>query len=234
LRELLMQCKAKIRETLPDGLRYGSKLIGKEEAIFSIHFPKDVEALQRAQRRLKFEEFFYIQLRLLKLKLVRQSKFKGMVFHDTSLLTMFYKTHLPFPLTEAQKKVIKEIYGDLKSGQQMNRLLQGDVGSGKTIVGFISMLLVLNGAAQCALMAPTEILAQQHYVGLKRYADLMKIPIALLTGSTRKSARTEIHEGLRSGGLRILIGTHALLEEEVQFHRLGLAVIDEQHRFGVA
>jgi ATP-dependent DNA helicase RecG len=234
LRELLTQSKTRIRETLPEGIRQQKKLIGKEEAIFSIHFPKNIDTLQLAQKRLKFEELFYIQLRLLKLKLVRQNKFKGMVFQDTSLLTNFYKGHLPFPLTEAQKKVIKEIYGDLKSGQQMNRLLQGDVGSGKTIVGFISMLLVLNGGAQCTLMAPTEILAQQHYRGLKKYADLMEIPIALLTGSSRKSDRNKIHEGLRSGTLKILIGTHALLEEEVQFQKLGLAVIDEQHRFGVA
>jgi ATP-dependent DNA helicase RecG len=177
---------------------------------------------------------FYIQLRLLKLKLVRKEKFKGIIFNDASLVTRFYQEHLPFQLTGAQKKVIKEIYADLKSGHQMNRLLQGDVGSGKTIAGFICMLLVVGSGSQCALMAPTEILAQQHYRNLSRYADMMQIPSALLTGSTRKKERAHIHEGLRSGSLKILIGTHALLEEEVQFNRLGLAIIDEQHRFGVS
>jgi ATP-dependent DNA helicase RecG len=233
-RELLAQCKNKIRETLPDPIRRSRKFLSKEEAIFGIHIPKNLTVLAASQYRLKFEEFFYIQLRMLKLKLVRQNKFKGIVFQDTSLLTSFYKQHLPFPLTEAQKKVIKEIYTDLKSGRQMNRLLQGDVGSGKTIVGFISMLLVLNGGAQCALMAPTEILAQQHFANLRKYASLMNISIALLTGSTKRSERNMIHDGLRSGDLKILIGTHALLEEEVQFNLLGMAVIDEQHRFGVA
>ena len=234
MRELLSQCIGKIRETLPEKIRSGKKLISKEEAILNIHLPKNEEVLQAAQFRLKFEEFFYVQLRLLKLRLVRQNKFKGFVFQDTAMLTSFYNNHLPFPLTQAQKKVIKEIYNDLKSGRQMNRLLQGDVGSGKTIVGFISMLLAINSDAQCALMAPTEILAQQHFSNLKKYADTMQIPIALLTGSTRKANRNHIHRGLRDGDLRILIGTHALLEEEVQFKKLGLAVIDEQHRFGVA
>lgn len=234
VRELLLQCRNRVRETLPEPLLRSKSLVSKEEAVFGIHFPADTAQLHAAQYRLKFEEFFYIQLRLLKLKLVRQNKFRGFVFQDTSLLTRFYNHHLPFPLTDAQKKVIKEIYTDLKSGRQMNRLLQGDVGSGKTIVGFICMLLVLNGDAQSALMAPTEILAQQHYLNLKKYADAMEVTIALLTGSTKKAERGVIHEGLRSGGIKILIGTHALLEEEVQFSRLGLAVIDEQHRFGVA
>jgi ATP-dependent DNA helicase RecG len=234
VRELLLQCKNRIRETLPVTLLRERKLISKEEAIFAIHFPKKLEQLQAAQYRLKFEEFFYIQLRLLKMKLVRQNKFRGIVYQDTSLLTVFYNNHLPFPLTNAQKRVIKEIYNDLKSGRQMNRLLQGDVGSGKTIVGFICMLLVLSGDSQSALMAPTEILAQQHFINLKKYADAMNVTISLLTGSTKKAERNEIHKNLRSGNLKILVGTHALLEEVVQFHKLGLAVIDEQHRFGVA
>jgi ATP-dependent DNA helicase RecG len=168
------------------------------------------------------------------MKLVREEKFKGMVFGDTSILTRFYKEHLPFDLTEAQKRVVREIYSDMKSGKQMNRLLQGDVGSGKTIVGFISILLAIGGDAQAALMAPTEILAQQHYANLKKYADKMNISIALLTGSVKKSARKPIHEQLADGSLKILIGTHALLEVEVKFYKLGLAIIDEQHRFGVA
>jgi ATP-dependent DNA helicase RecG len=170
----------------------------------------------------------------LKLKLVRHQKFKGQIFNDTALLTKFYNHHLPFQLTEAQKKVIREIYNDLKTGRQMNRLLQGDVGSGKTIVGFVCMLLAISSGAQCTLMAPTEILAQQHFKGLSQYAGVMNIPISILTGSSKKSERKIIHQGLETGELKILIGTHALLEEEVKFKNLGLAVIDEQHRFGVS
>ncbi len=223
-----------IRETLPAAILHQQTFIGKKEALINIHFPKSLEWLEQAQRRLKFEELFYIQLRLIKMKLVREEKFKGMVFGDTSILTRFYKEHLPFDLTEAQKRVVREIYSDMKSGKQMNRLLQGDVGSGKTIVGFISILLAIGGDAQAALMAPTEILAQQHYANLKKYADKMNISIALLTGSVKKSARKPIHEQLADGSLKILIGTHALLEVEVKFYKLGLAIIDEQHRFGVA
>lgn len=232
--ELLVLAKDKLRETLPSKLIERHSFVSKKEAILNIHFPQTNELLLKAQQRLKFEELFYIQLRLLKLKLVRQEKFRGHVLNNASLLTKFYTTHLPFPLTEAQKKVIKEIYGDLKSGRQMNRLLQGDVGSGKTIVGFICMLLAIGSGLQCTLMAPTEILSQQHYRNLKQYADKMDVSIALLTGSTKKSERKEIHKNLQSGALKILIGTHALLEEEVQFYDLGLAIVDEQHRFGVA
>ncbi len=232
--ELLTHARDKIHETLPDALLRQLKLTDKRAAIINIHFPKDHEALTRAQNRLKFEELFFIQLRLLKLKLVRKYKFRGKIFNDVSLLTEFYNTQLLFPLTNAQKRVIKEIYADMRSGQQMNRLLQGDVGSGKTIVAFVCMLIAIGGGSQCALMAPTEILAQQHFKTLSELADAMRIPIALLTGSTKRSDRTSVHEGLRSGTLKILIGTHALLEEEVQFHDLGLAIIDEQHRFGVA
>lgn len=234
MRDLLVLCRDKIRETLPEKILRDEDLTSKRESVVSIHFPRDHEALARAQKRLKFEELFYIQLRLLKLKLVRKEKYRGLVFNGAALVTEFYNNHLPFQLTNAQKKVIKEIYADLKSGHQMNRLLQGDVGSGKTIVGFISMLLVVGSEAQCALMAPTEILAQQHFQNLSRYAAMMRLPTALLTGSTRKKDRAEIHRGLRSGDLKILIGTHALLEEEVQFQKLGLAIIDEQHRFGVS
>jgi ATP-dependent DNA helicase RecG len=200
----------------------------------NIHFPKDNLALASAQKRIKFDELFFIQLKLLRLKHVRHVSFRGQIFSDSSLLTTFYNTHLPFPLTDAQKRVIKEIYADMKSGKQMNRLLQGDVGSGKTIVGFICMLLAIGSGAQCALMAPTEILAQQHYTNLKKHADAMHLPIALLTGSTKKSDRKNIHEGLLNGNIKIIVGTHALLEDPVQFKNLGLAVIDEQHRFGVA
>jgi ATP-dependent DNA helicase RecG len=232
--ELLKGAQAHIRETLPSTLLQRQNLIGKKSSINNIHFPHNLELLAQAQRRLKFEELFFIQLRLIKMKLVRQGKFKGIAFTDTAILTKFYKEYLPFDLTEAQKRVVREIYADMKSGKQMNRLLQGDVGSGKTIVGFICILLAVGGGAQAALMAPTEILAQQHYANLKKYADLMDISIAILTGSVKKSARKPIHEKLADGSLKILIGTHALLEEEVKFNKLGLAIIDEQHRFGVA
>ena len=233
-RELLTMAINHIRETLPDELLEKQRLISKKDALINIHFPKTHQLLAAAQQRLKFEELFYIQLRLIKMKLVRQEKFKGIVFNDVSILTSFYEKHLPFPLTGAQKRVIREIYADMKSGRQMNRLLQGDVGSGKTIVAFICMLLVIGSDAQAALMAPTEILAQQHYANLKKYADLMGLSISLLTGSTKKKARTELHYRLETGELKILIGTHALIEDGVKFNRLGLAVIDEQHRFGVA
>ena len=235
LQRLLLQlAEQKIRETLPAQLLADYRLITKRQALINIHFPANHDMLAKANFRLKFEELFYVQLRLLKLKLARVDKFKGKAFHDTELLTQFYKEHLPFDLTDAQKRVIKEIYHDMKSGQQMNRLLQGDVGSGKTIVAFICMLLVVGSGSQAALMAPTEILANQHYVGLREYADKMGLRIALLTGSTKKSERKIIHEYLKSGELNIIVGTHALLEDTVQFKELGLAVVDEQHRFGVA
>jgi ATP-dependent DNA helicase RecG len=232
--EVIRQAGPHIRETLTASLLKSEGLVSKSVAISQIHQPADHQSLAAAQRRLKFEELFYIQLRLLKLKLVRQEKFKGIVFNDAALVTAFYNQHLPFELTGAQKRVIREIYGDMRSGRQMSRLLQGDVGSGKTIVAFICMLVVIGGGFQCALMAPTEILAQQHYAGLKKYADKMSIPIALLTGSVKKSVRDPLHVALKEGVLKILIGTHALLEEDVRFDNLGLAIIDEQHRFGVA
>ncbi|MFN5556459.1 MAG: ATP-dependent DNA helicase RecG [Chryseotalea sp.] len=234
VQELLAQSKNHITETLPSSILKKHELIGKQHAMQNIHFPKDNLALASAQKRIKFDELFFIQLKLLRLKHVRHVSFRGQIFSDSSLLTTFYNTHLPFPLTDAQKRVIKEIYADMKSGKQMNRLLQGDVGSGKTIVGFICMLLAIGSGAQCALMAPTEILAQQHYTNLKKHADAMHLPIALLTGSTKKSDRKNIHEGLLNGNIKIIVGTHALLEDPVQFKNLGLAVIDEQHRFGVA
>jgi len=234
MQDVLRAAIPQIRETLPEYILKQQNLVAKKEALIQIHFPQSHERLAAAQQRLKFEELFYIQLRLLKLKVVRQEKFRGISFSDTSILTKFYNEHLPFALTEAQKRVIKEIYADMKSGKQMNRLLQGDVGSGKTIVAFICILLVIGSDAQAALMAPTEILAQQHYANLKKYADKMDIPIALLTGSVKKKDRKPIHESLENGKLKILIGTHALLEEEVKFNKLGLAIIDEQHRFGVA
>jgi ATP-dependent DNA helicase RecG len=234
IQELLVLSRERIRETLPASLIHDQKLLSKKESILNIHFPQNQELLAQARLRLKFEELFYVQLRLLKMKLVRMEKFKGMVFNDVTLLTRFYNEHLPFALTQAQKKVIKEIYADLRSGKQMNRLLQGDVGSGKTIVGFICMLLAIGSHTQTALMAPTEILAIQHFNNLSKFASRMQLSIELLTGSTKKAQRKIIHEHLLNGTLNILIGTHALLEEVVQFQNLGLAIIDEQHRFGVA
>lgn len=223
-----------IKESLSREIRERYTLVGKMEALENIHFPKGRNILRAAQYRLKFEEFFYLQLRLIKLKLTRAEKFRGQVFSSTKILTDFYNNHLPFDLTDAQKKVIREIYSDLKSGKQMNRLIQGDVGSGKTIVSFICMLVVIGNGGQTALMAPTEILADQHYKGLKPYADELGLEIAILKGSSKKSERNVISEKLENGSLNILIGTHALIEDTVQFKNLGLAIVDEQHRFGVA
>jgi ATP-dependent DNA helicase RecG len=223
-----------IRETLPIEIIQQFKLISKQEALYHIHLPQSENWLHQARRRLKFEELFYNQLRLIKQNLVRKSAFPGQIFSSAALLTTFYKEHLPFSLTEAQKKVIREIFEDMRSGNQMNRLLQGDVGSGKTIVAFISMLLAIDNGTQACLLAPTEILADQHFQGLKKFADLLGVSIAKLTGSVKKKDRVEIHEGLVSGTLNILVGTHAIFEDVVQFKNLGLCIIDEQHRFGVA
>jgi len=233
-KSLLEQAYSKIPETLSEELLQQYQLISKRDALKQIHFPSNQGMLSKAQYRLKFEEFFYLQLRLLMLKLTRSEKFKGQIFNEATLLTEFYKNHLPFDLTNAQKRVIKEIYANMKSGQQMNRLLQGDVGSGKTIVAFICALIAIGGGTQVALMAPTEILATQHFHGLREFADAIGITIELLTGSTKQSKRREIHQQLELGELKILVGTHALLEDVVQFQKLGLAIVDEQHRFGVA
>ncbi len=233
-RALLTLAHPHIRETLPEYLLKKFRLIDKRAALMQIHFPDSPEQLAAASRRLKFEELFYIQLRLLMLKMARQEKSRGLVLNQASLLTEFHNHHLPFQLTEAQKRVIREIYADLKSGRQMNRLLQGDVGSGKTIVAFACMLIAAGSGAQSALMAPTEILAQQHYNNISKLAAPLGLQVALLTGSVKKPERRKIHQQLEDGTLHILIGTHALIEEQVQFRNLGLAIIDEQHRFGVA
>ena len=191
--------------------------------------------MAKSQFRLKFEELFYIQLQLILKNLIHKSKIKGFTFEKVgALFNTFYKEHLPFELTNAQKRVIKEIRQDLGSNAQMNRLLQGDVGSGKTIVALMSMLIGLDNGFQVCLMAPTEILSVQHYISLVDYCKRLKISIKLLTGSTKASDRKKIHESLENGDLDILIGTHALLEDKVKFKNLGLAIIDEQHRFGVA
>lgn len=238
VRQVLDQAGSHLRETLPEEIIQRRQLISKIEAMESIHFPKTVHALEQAKNRLKFEELFYIQLKLLKQKLIRKIEFPGQIFRNSpegdTFLNVFYRKHIPFDLTDAQKKVIREIYRDMSSGKQMNRLLQGDVGSGKTIVAFICMLMAIDNGAQACMMAPTEILADQHYNGLKQFADMLGIRIGCLTGSTRAAARRDIHQQLQLGMMKILVGTHALLEDVVQFKNLGLAVIDEQHRFGVA
>ena len=233
IKQLVPLALPHIRETLPEDILQENQLVSKKEAIANIHFPKNLESLQKAKNRLKFEELFYTQIRLLQQNLYRKVTYQGFVFKSTLLLTEFYKNHLEFDLTNAQKRVIKEIYKDMTCGKQMNRLLQGDVGSGKTIVAFISMLMAIDNGFQVCLMAPTEILAEQHYQGLKKYADSLGLTIDILTGSTTSGGRKLIHDYLETGDLKILIGTHALLEEKVKFKNLGLAIIDEQHRFGV-
>lgn len=234
MQQLFLETHQLFSETLPDYLRNELKLISKKEALHNIHFPKSTELLTKAQYRLKFEELFYIQLHLITKNLVRKHKIKGHTFNKVgNLFSDFYENHLPFELTNAQKRVLKEIRNDMGNPAQMNRLLQGDVGSGKTIVAFMSMLLALDNGFQACLMAPTEILANQHFVGLSELAKTMNINIKKLTGSSKTSERKSIHEELENGELQLLIGTHALLEDKVKFKNLGLAIIDEQHRFGV-
>ena len=234
MQQLFLETQAAFSETMPDYLITELKLIPKNAALFNIHFPKSAEALAKAQFRLKFEELFYIQLQLITKNLIRKHKIKGHPFTKVgAYFNDFYTNHLPFELTNAQKRVIKEIRIDMGSNAQMNRLLQGDVGSGKTIVALMSMLIALDNGFQSCLMAPTEILANQHFNGLTELAKELNINIKLLTGSTKTAARKIIHEELENGSLHILIGTHALLEDKVKFQNLGLAVIDEQHRFGV-
>ena len=234
MQNLIRQVHKEIEETLPVSVIEKQDLLDRRRAIVHIHFPKDIEWLETARNRLKFEELFFIQLQLLQLKLVRTDKNQGLIFEKTPTLTKFYKEHLPFDLTNAQKRVIKEIHEDIQSGSQMNRLLQGDVGSGKTIVSFLVMLMGIDYEAQSCIMAPTEILAQQHYEGLKGFCDALGLRIDILTGSTRTKARRNILENLQLGRTHIIVGTHALLEDRVQFKKLGICVIDEQHRFGVA
>jgi ATP-dependent DNA helicase RecG len=234
MQQLFLETGATYSETMPDYLLNELKLIPKKTALFNIHFPKSQELLAKAQFRLKFEELFFIQLQLITKNLIRKHKIKGHPFTIVgNNFNDFYQNHLPFELTNAQKKVLKEIRNDMGSNAQMNRLLQGDVGSGKTIVALMAMLIALDNGFQSCLMAPTEILANQHFNGLTELAKDLKINIKILTGSTKTSQRKIIHEELENGTLDILIGTHALLEDKVKFHNLGLSIIDEQHRFGV-
>ena len=223
-----------IAEVLPSSLLHSLQLISKEDALKNIHVPTDAVLLQKAQWRLKFDELFFIQLKLLRLKAIRVQQNKGFVFSKVGdYFTTFYSKHLPFELTMAQKKVMKEIRADLGSGKQMNRLLQGDVGSGKTLVALMCMLLALDNGFQSCLMAPTEILAKQHFDTLQKLLQGTEVKLKLLTGSSKSKHRKLLHEELEQGSLHFLIGTHAVLEDNVKFKNLGLVVIDEQHRFGV-
>lgn len=235
INNLMLILKGKIQETLPEYILTKHKLISLDQALINIHFPQNPDILRKAIYRLKFEELFYIQLSILQKRSIRVLKSKGYIFSKVGeYLNQFYSNNLPFELTGAQKRVLKEIRKDIGSGKQMNRLLQGDVGSGKTLVALMSMLIALDNGFQACIMAPTEILANQHFDTIKEFLKDLQVNVRLLTGSTKVKARREIHEDLLTGELQILIGTHALIEDTVQFKNLGLVVIDEQHRFGVA
>jgi ATP-dependent DNA helicase RecG len=234
MQQLFVETHTLFTETLPTYIMEELKLIPKNTALFNIHFPKNQDLLSKAQFRLKFEELFFIQLQLITKNLIRKHKIKGHPFEIIGKnFNDFFNNHLPFKLTNAQKRVIKEIRNDMGSNAQMNRLLQGDVGSGKTIVALMCMLIAKDNGFQSCLMAPTEILANQHFIGLTELAKDLDINIQILTGSSKTKERRLIHEALENGTLDILIGTHALLEDKVKFENLGLAIIDEQHRFGV-
>jgi len=235
MKTLLLSGNFHIPENLSYGILSELKLIDRQPAFINIHFPSSHEILVKAQVRLKFEELFFIQLRLLKQKYLRMHKQDGHVFASVGKnVNDFYHHHLQFEMTNAQKRVIKEIRSDLGSGKQMNRLLQGDVGSGKTLVALMTMLIALDNQYQACIMAPTEILANQHYQNISRMLSGLDVSIKLLTGSTKQKERALISEGLLDNSIHILIGTHALIEEHVKFSNLGMVVIDEQHRFGVA
>lgn len=234
IQRLLEQFYDSIQENLSQEILEDFKFMTKREALLNAHFPKSQEHLTKAENRLKFEELFFIQLQLLRKKLINKVKIKGVVFEKVGVIfNDFYKNKLPFDLTNAQKRVLKEVRKDVASGAHMNRLLQGDVGSGKTIVAILAMLLAIDNGFQATIMAPTEILANQHFIAVSELVAGMELKVAILTGSVRTKRRREIHAGLEDGTLNILIGTHALLEDKVQFKNLGIAIIDEQHRFGV-
>lgn len=231
---LVQSIKGGIPDTLPAYILQKYALYNLTDSLVNVHFPKNADALNKARQRLKFEELFYIQLSILRLKNWRDTQSKGFVFGKIGhFFNTFYTDYLPFELTGAQKRVIREIRTDVASGRQMNRLLQGDVGSGKTLVALMVMFIAVDNGFQACIMAPTEILANQHLVSIKEMLGDIGLNVALLTGSTRQKDRVILHEKLRSGEMNILIGTHALLEDTVQFKNLGMVVIDEQHRFGV-
>ena len=235
MKSLLYDLKLNFKETIPDYLIKELKLLDKNTSIYNIHFPKNNELLEDSIRRLKFEELLYLQLQLLKKNINRKDKIKGYNFSVVGKhFNKFYNEVLSFELTNAQKKVLKEIRNDLGSNAQMNRLLQGDVGSGKTIIAFMSILIALDNGYQACLMAPTEILSVQHYEGFIEMSKLLNINIVILTGSTKASVKKEIYKSLNSGEIDIIVGTHSLIQDKVKFKNLGLAIIDEQHKFGVA
>ena len=235
VKSLLYDIKLKFKETIPDYLIKELKLLDKNTSIYNIHFPKNNELLSESIRRLKFEELLYLQLQLLKKNINRKDKIKGYNFNIVgNNFNKFYKKVLPFELTNAQKKVLKEIRNDLGSNAQMNRLLQGDVGSGKTIIAFMTILIALDNGYQACLMAPTEILSVQHFEGFVEMSKLLNINIVILTGSTKASRKKEIYKSLEIGEIDIIVGTHSLIQDKVKFKNLGLAIIDEQHKFGVA
>jgi len=234
IRELLNQTSTMIRENMPDYLLKQYQLADRKSALVNIHFPQQAKNIEPAVKRLKFEELLFIQLNLLTQKNYLRQKISGHRFEQVGELFMtYYEKKLPFELTNAQKRVIREMRIDMKTGRQMNRLLQGDVGSGKTLVALMMSLLAIDNGFQACIMAPTEILATQHFNTITKMLDDMEVEVALLTGSTKKKQRTFIHERLVSGQLNLLIGTHAVIEDAVQFSQLGFVVIDEQHRFGV-
>ena len=232
---LLGVLKEPVAETLPDYITQKLNLMSRDDALRKIHYPQNAKELERARVRLKFEELFYVQLNILRYASDQRRKYRGYVFAKVGdHFNDFYSQHLPFPLTEAQKRVIREIRRDMGSGQQMNRLLQGDVGSGKTLVALMSMLIALDNGYQACIMAPTEILAEQHLQTIMDFLRGMDIRVALLTGIVKGKRRQEVLDGLLDGTIQILVGTHAVIEDTVQFARLGMVVVDEQHRFGVA
>ena len=222
-------------ETIPDFITGPRHLISRDEALRLIHYPKTAKEMEQARLRLKFEELFFIQLNILRYASDQRRKYRGYIFSQVGeVFNTFYHDHLPFPLTEAQKRVIREIRKDMGSGRQMNRLLQGDVGSGKTLVALMSMLIAIDNGYQACIMAPTEILAEQHLQTMMGFLKDMDLRVALLTGIVKGKRRKEVLEGLLDGSIQILVGTHAVIEDTVQFARLGFVVVDEQHRFGVA
>ena len=232
---LIEKIPSPLPETLPPFITQPLHLISRDEACRKIHYPQSAEDTSRARLRLKFEELFYVQLNILRYASDHKRKYRGYVFTRVgTLFNRFYSSNLPFPLTEAQKRVIREIRSDMASGSQMNRLLQGDVGSGKTLVALMSMLIALDNGFQACIMAPTEILAEQHLTTIGTFLKDMDVRVELLTGMVKGRRRQAILDGLANGEVQILVGTHAVIEENVQFARLGFAVVDEQHRFGVA
>ena len=232
---MLEKMEQPLPETLPPFIANRLRLVARDTALRSVHYPKTAEALQNARFRLKFEELFYVQLNILRYASDQRRKYRGYVFPRIGkIFNGFYSDHLPFPLTDAQKRVMREIRGDLGSGRQMNRLLQGDVGSGKTLVALMTMLIALDNGYQACIMAPTEILAEQHLATIREFLGDMDIRVELLTGIVKGKRRRSVLEGLAAGSVDILVGTHAVIEDTVQFSKLGLVVVDEQHRFGVA